>query len=82
MIDVKQAVNAAIAYVNDFPSLLSTANVRLEETELSDTETYWNITLSFIENALMGTRTYRIFKIDAETGVVKSMKARNIFKQA
>ena len=77
MIGVKQAVAAAIEYVKDFADLLPTNDVRLEETELSDQQGVWRITLSLLENPIIGSRSYKIFEIDALDGHVKSMKARS-----
>ncbi len=65
--------------------------LRLEETELSENKKYWLITLGFdrpigehIEplqfssNNRKYERTYRIFKINAQTKEVKSMKIREL----
>jgi len=79
MINVKQAVEAAIAYTRQFADLMPTSGLRLEETELDDSG--WNITLSFVENPVLGTRSYRVFEIDPDNGEVISMKARNILGQ-
>lgn len=81
MIDVKQAVAAAISYIRDFADYLPAKDVRLEETVLDDGEGAWRITLSFVDNPLlMGSRTYKVFDVVAETGEVKSMRVRNIIK--
>lgn len=65
--------------------------LRLEETELSENRKHWLITLGFdrpigdhIEPLPFSSsnrkyeRTYRIFKIDAQTKEVKSMKIREL----
>jgi hypothetical protein len=80
MIDVKQAVAAATAYVQQFPNLLPTSSVRLEETELTENNKQWHVTLSFLDNVLTGARSHKIFEIDADTGEVKSMKTRSILR--
>jgi hypothetical protein len=77
MINVKQAVGAAIAYVNDFADLLPVREVRLEETEFVEDEDIWLITLSFVDNPMTGSRSYKVFVIDALNGQIKSMKARS-----
>ncbi len=77
VIDVRQAVAAAIEYVKTFADLLPAKDVRLEETEFSDQQGVWRITLSFVENQIIGSRSYKIFEIDALDGHVKSMKARS-----
>lgn len=75
MIDVKTAVRAAIDYVREFEEFIPPREVRFEETELDDYGN-WLITLSFLENPLTGHRSYKIFRIDRETGTVVSMKVR------
>jgi hypothetical protein len=65
--------------------------LRLEETELSENKQYWLITLGFdlpvdahrdpLQSIGMNKkygREYRIFKIDAQTGEVQSMKIREL----
>ena len=65
--------------------------LRLEETELSENRKHWLITLGFdrpvgnhldpLQAVLANKRyerDYRIFKIDAETGEVQSMKIREL----
>jgi len=76
MMNVKQAVAAAIAYMGEFQDLIPSQNVRLEETELDEKSGDWLITLSTIENPIVGSRSYRVFYIDSDTGIVKSMKKR------
>ncbi len=80
MIDVKQAVEAAGKYVKRlYPS---TRNLRVEETEIAEDNSFWFITLSFIQESpeeLFGPdRSYKEFKIDAETGDILSMKIKKI----
>ncbi|CAN2041224.1 conserved hypothetical protein [Candidatus Magnetomoraceae bacterium gMMP-15] len=86
MIEAKDAAkNAAIYYqeitgkVKDFLSI--------EEVELDDKEEYWYITLGIIAEEghdpfFRGTRPkydeYKVFKISAINGKVKSMKIRLI----
>ncbi|HEX8691400.1 MAG TPA: hypothetical protein VF746_03070 [Longimicrobium sp.] len=84
MIDVKQAVGAAMKYARDIigPDQAPT----LEEVEMTPDERYWLITLGFDPRlspfeVLGGTRPqrdYKIFRIDAETGKVLSMKIRTV----
>jgi len=65
--------------------------LRLEETELSEDRKYWLITLGFdrplgdhlypLQSVAVNKkyeREYRIFKIDAETKELKSMKIREL----
>jgi len=80
MIDVKEAVKIAHDYFNTlFPRK---PLVGLEEAELTEDERHWLITLSSTEVAplpwLPGTKQYKRFKIDAQTGKVLSMQIRNV----
>lgn len=86
MLDVKEATQRASEYFGrlyaDQGSLFT--NVQLEEVELTDDGQYWLITLSYSPTTSLGTilgnpvRKYKVFKIDAGTGDVKSMKIRNL----
>ena len=55
-------------------------NVKIQEIELDDQEQFWFITLSYYAHAAFGLiqREYKIFKVDAYTGEVKSMKIRQV----
>lgn len=55
-------------------------NVGIQEIELDDEEQFWFITLSYYTRAGFGMlqREYKIFKVDAYTGEVKSMKIRQV----
>jgi len=84
MIDVKEATEKAKAHlVSFFPEA---EQVQLEEVELSEDKASWLITLSYegvsssvASSMLVGkSLLYKIFKLDAETGEVLSMKIRNI----
>jgi len=77
MIDVKSAVHVAVDYVRGLDEFMPASQIRLEETELSD-DNYWYITLSFPGGFLNDGRDYKIFKIDADTGRVMSMKVRTL----
>jgi len=79
MIDVKTAVRKAVEYVQELQEYFPRSDIRLEETEFVDPG-LCEITLSFSENPMFGklSRIYKIFRIDAETGEVKSMKVRSL----
>jgi hypothetical protein len=82
-IDVKQAVERAQKYLNDFyPGIKGTL---LEEIEFDNVSQQWWITLSFFDPDGMPTgllslmtRKYKVFKIDAQSGEVLAMKIRQI----
>jgi hypothetical protein len=83
-IDVKSAVRRAIDYLDEFEEFIPAHDVRLEETEY-DEAGFWLITVSTIDETLgpiaalaHPRRNYRQFRIDAETGEIKSMKVRTL----
>ena len=84
MIDVKEATQKVKEYlVSFFPDA---EKVQLEEVELTDDKSHWYISLSYegmshsvASSLLVGKSVrYKIFKLDAETGEVVSMKIRDI----
>jgi hypothetical protein len=87
MIDVKTAVRAAMKYLQNIQEFVPADGLRLEETEHEDSGD-WLITLSTFDEAELalprilpivgGKRVYKIFRIDGETGEVKSMKVRTL----
>ncbi|MFA7420739.1 MAG: hypothetical protein WCZ90_13725 [Melioribacteraceae bacterium] len=85
MIDVKQAVEAAVKYFTDLYAGKH-YDLALEEVELNSDETFWLITLGFDTEQkasytlpmVSAKRKYKIFKVDSKTGKVWSMKIREI----
>ncbi len=81
MIDVKQAVDIASQYLISLFADKNPSNIQLEEVELSEDEKHWFITLSFTEMVLFivqPRKSYKLFKINADTGQVQSMKIREV----
>jgi hypothetical protein len=92
MIDVKQAVSISTQYFLNLVGAESVSDVLLEEVEPSDDERFWYVTLSAalpapkdginaIAAALGNSprrRVYKVFKVDAGTGTVRSMKMRTV----
>ena len=84
MIDVKEATSKAIEYLASF--FPDAERVQLEEVELTDDKAYWYITLSYegvsnsVASSLLVGKSVRhkIFKLEANTGEVISMKIRDI----
>jgi hypothetical protein len=81
---VSQAVEVSARYLTEiYPGI---KEVRVEEVELSDDDQFWMITLGFLFpatdadrgllNILPPRRVYRIFKIDRNSGEIRSMKMR------
>lgn len=89
-VDVRNAVGAAQNYIASLQDMIGRPeDVRLEEAELSEDKQYWLITLGFnrlvdkTSNPLADLvairnyeRDYKVFKINAQTGEVQSMKIR------
>ena len=80
MLDVKEAAQRASEYFAGLYSGQSLSDVRLEEVEQADHGKYWLITLSYpvLPGLNLGKKEYKVFKIDAKTGEVKSMKIRKL----
>ncbi len=84
MIDVNQATNKAQEYLKSFYP--DAERVQLEEVELTNDKTQWLITLSYegvansVASSLLVGKSlrYKIFKLEADTGEVISMKIRDI----
>jgi hypothetical protein len=91
MIDAKQAVNKAMDYLNDMFNTTDFRDVLLEEVELSDDDRIWSVTVGFMRRqastaegpmaSLVGSteqfkRELKVFAIDAESGIVRSMKTK------
>lgn len=86
MIDVKKAVNTAKEYIQDFFAPETLSGLELEEVELSEDAKTWLVTLGFTSKkeqnvsellaSRQAMREYKLFRIDAETGQILSMKTR------
>jgi hypothetical protein len=95
MIDIKEAVTAAVTQFEQLYPDSGYRDIRLEEVELTDDDKHWVITLSYMRPqtetaeetqgpasellkglAKMGKhrRDYRTFRVDTDTGLVRSMK--------
>jgi hypothetical protein len=93
-IDARGAVITAKKYFEDLQELIGNTfqDTLLEELELSEDKKFWLITLGFnrpvprTKNPLLPEitsspeykREYKLFKVDSETGEVKSMKIREV----
>lgn len=92
MIDVKQAVHQAIAFVTDMYGADQLPQLRLEEVELDEHEPFWYVTIGFdrpgaasptevLKGPFSRPREYKILKIHAHSGDVSSMKIREVHEQ-
>ncbi len=89
--DAKEAVKIAVDFVQDTFRETEYNDLTLEEIEFDDENNIWNVTLGLIreQNPLLmlsgghgqHQRDYKIFKIDNDTGIVKSMRFRNPSQQ-
>jgi len=86
-VTAKQAAQAAVKYLNDVCTPPAIENVLLEEIELSDDARFWQVTLSFKQypstsamSEIWDTaeKKLRVFKVDARSGKVVSMKIRPV----
>lgn len=85
MIDVKEAVNAAVEFIESVYGPKSELGLALEEVEPSDDERFWLITLGLSPQGTSpmemltstgGRREHKVIRVDASTGRVISMKVR------
>jgi hypothetical protein len=92
-IDVLSAVKAAESYARMLYPEDELRSLRLEEVELSPDEGHWDVTLGWVEPAVRSVgglslggvtaiqklpRVYKLFRVDAATGEVLSMKIRDV----
>jgi hypothetical protein len=85
MIPVKEAVKRAMVFLAELQEANPPEDVTIEEVELSNDGLFWLITISFFPSgssiaALTGKKPfkqYKIFRVDAESGEVISMKMRD-----
>jgi hypothetical protein len=83
-VTAKQAAQVAVKYLNDVCAPPTIENILLEEIEFSEDERYWFVTLSFKQYPTSGIseiweaaeKKLRLFKVDARSGKVVSMKIR------
>ena len=82
--DVAEATDNAAKYLTKF--FPNADRIQLEEVEITDDDKYWNITLSYDDNVAVSSgfisigprRFYKVFKVDALDGSIRSMKIRSI----
>ena len=88
--DVKEAVSVAKTYVAEIYTDEAIEHLGLEEVDFDDSSDYWNVTIGFARpwNRLAppahplspasraAARSYKVVRIDDDTGEVKSLKDR------
>jgi hypothetical protein len=77
IVDIKSAIHSAIGFLKEFQEFFQPDDIRLEETEYDDAGD-WLITLSYRDTSTFDRREYKIFRVDGNTGAVKSMKVRTL----
>ncbi len=84
VVDVKKAVELARGYLSDVLQV-PTAQLLLEEVELSEDQQFWLITLSYPEpitspaQLIVGqNRAYKVVKLHSDTGEFVSVKIRTL----
>jgi uncharacterized membrane protein YkoI len=69
---------ATIAATRYYQAITESASVgSVEEIELSEDERYWLVTLGHEDGVFYTQKKYRVFKVNASTGEVLSMKIRD-----
>jgi hypothetical protein len=91
MVDVKGAVGKAMDYLKNMYQIDQFKDVLLEEVNLSEDDKFWNVTIGFtrLQESTSGgpmatligqssefKREFKVFQIDAESGVLRSMRSR------
>lgn len=83
--NIKTLANTSVDYLRGF--FPDADKIQLEEVEITDDNKYWSITLSYESNdnpeqnsgwLLSKSRKFKIFKVDAQKGNVRSMKIRDM----
>jgi hypothetical protein len=85
VLTVKEAVQAAMALLNDLYDTRKFEDILLEEVEMADDGCHWQVTVGFSRKALsenvmeaIGSKKYirsrKIFHIDGNSGDLVSMK--------
>lgn len=85
MLTVKQAVQAAMDLLKDLYDTRKFEDILLEEVEMSENGSHWQVTIGFSRKALsenvmeaIGSKKYirsrKIFRIDGDSGDLVSMK--------
>jgi len=85
MINVKEASQKAIEHLKSLFPDQDLGNILLEEAELTEDNKFWMISVSFKkinpagivgESVFADNRSFKVFKLHADTGDVRSMKSR------
>jgi hypothetical protein len=87
LIDVREASQKAIDHLQSLYPDTDPGSILFEEAELTDDDKFWIITLSYKspvaaggvgQSVYVGDRSYKVFKLLAETGEIRSIKNRTL----
>jgi hypothetical protein len=84
-LDAKEATKKAAEYLHDIKHI-GLDNISIEEIEMTEDKKYWLITLGYVQYTRISIfgptpiekKIYKIFKVDANTGEIISMKIRSV----
>ena len=76
LITAKEAGIAVKGNLEELREGSSPIDFVVEEVELDESEGYWRVVCSYLENFLSSKKTFKEFKVDAESGEILSMKNR------
>ncbi len=85
MIDVNEASSRAMEHLKKLYPEHDLGKILFEEAELTDDDRFWIITLSYKspvaasgvgKSVFVGDRGYKVFKLLAESGEIRSVKNR------
>lgn len=85
MVEVKEAVQNALEYAKEIYQPSQIQGIAVEEIEFSQRRGVWLITLGWhdparnittIQQAMSGSRIYKVFIVDNDTGKVIKMEIR------
>jgi hypothetical protein len=85
MIDIREASQKAMEHLAALYPETDLGQILFEEAELTDDDRFWLITLSYKspvaasgvgQSVFVGDRSYKVFKLSAESGEIRSVKSR------
>ena len=85
MINVNEASDIAVEHLMKLYPDQDLGKILFEEAELTDDDRFWIITLSYKspvaaggvgQSVFVGDRSYKVFKLLAENGDIRSVKSR------
>jgi len=78
LIEVTEAVRKAKEVFLALHEQDTVKEVRMAEAELGRDGTTWQVTLSYFDDDVSGISKHKLLELDAETGIVRSVKVRTL----